>query len=135
MYVRTYLLVCTLIASICVCLCAVRNVDPLAPPTLSHDVEDVAAGTRTVYVQTDYRDSEAQTDPYTPPHVVKPGEQPELLTLANLSWGRHSMCTHTTVYQGHDSANVRMYILTVCMYTHTYIQRYTRMYVRMYICT
>lgn len=38
-------------------------------------------------VQTDYRDSEAQTDPYTPEYVVRPGSQPELLTLATLSYG------------------------------------------------
>lgn len=42
---------------------------------------------KTVETQTDYRDSEAQTDPYTPEYVVKPGEQPELLTLATLSYG------------------------------------------------
>ncbi|KAL5020064.1 hypothetical protein ScPMuIL_002956 [Solemya velum] len=44
--------------------------------------------TRTVEIQTDYRDSEAQTDPYTPEYVVRPGSAPELLTLATLSYGR-----------------------------------------------
>ena len=44
--------------------------------------------TRTVFVQTDYRDSEAQTDPYTPEYVIRPGSQPELLTLATLSYGK-----------------------------------------------
>ena len=43
--------------------------------------------TRTVMVQTDYRESEAQTDPYSPEYVVRPGSQPELLTLATLSYG------------------------------------------------
>ncbi|KAM4795576.1 LOW QUALITY PROTEIN: cilia- and flagella-associated protein 91 [Rhinophrynus dorsalis] len=43
---------------------------------------------RTVAIQTDYRDSEAQTDPYSPEFVVRPGSVPELLTLANLTWGR-----------------------------------------------
>ncbi|XP_041373414.1 cilia- and flagella-associated protein 91-like [Gigantopelta aegis] len=43
---------------------------------------------KTVETQTDYRDSEAQTDPYTPEYVVRPGEAPELLTLATLSYGR-----------------------------------------------
>ena len=42
---------------------------------------------KTVMTQTDYRDSEAQTDPYTPEYVVRPGSQPELLTLATLSYG------------------------------------------------
>ncbi|XP_070549252.1 cilia- and flagella-associated protein 91-like [Ptychodera flava] len=63
------------------------KVDPLSAP------EEVVARpptplTRTVEVQTDYRDSEAQTDPYTPEYVVRPGSQPELLTLATLSYGR-----------------------------------------------
>eukprot|EP00057_Strongylocentrotus_purpuratus_P024224 XP_011678698.1 PREDICTED: protein MAATS1 [Strongylocentrotus purpuratus] len=42
---------------------------------------------RTVEIQTDYRESETQTDPYTPEYVVRPGSQPELLTLATLSFG------------------------------------------------
>ncbi|KAM7380373.1 hypothetical protein PAMP_003675 [Pampus punctatissimus] len=43
----------------------------------------------TVGVQTDYRESEAQTDPYSPEYVVQPGTTPsELLTLAALTWGR-----------------------------------------------
>ena len=83
-------------------LCTNRTVDPMVPPTVAQGVEDVGGGTRTVYVQTDYRDSETQTDPYTPPYVVKPGEQPELLTLANLSWG---LCT--------------LYNCDLCSYMHT----------------
>ncbi|KAG9471167.1 hypothetical protein GDO78_015569 [Eleutherodactylus coqui] len=43
---------------------------------------------RTVGMQTDYRDSEAQTDPYSPEFVVRPGSVPEVLMLANLTWGR-----------------------------------------------
>lgn len=44
--------------------------------------------TKTIMTQTDYRDSEAQTDPYSPEYVVRPGSQPELLTLATLSYER-----------------------------------------------
>lgn len=44
---------------------------------------------RSVGVQTDYRESETQTDPYTPDHVIHPGTaSPELLTLATLTWGK-----------------------------------------------
>ncbi|XP_042190220.1 cilia- and flagella-associated protein 91 [Callorhinchus milii] len=43
---------------------------------------------RTVGVQTDYRENETQTDPYTPEYVVRPGSAPELLTLAMLTWGQ-----------------------------------------------
>ena len=49
--------------------------------------------TRTVHVQTDYRDSETQTDPYSPEYVVRPGSQPELLTLATLSYGEQIVLT------------------------------------------
>ncbi|XP_029314996.1 cilia- and flagella-associated protein 91 isoform X2 [Cottoperca gobio] len=43
----------------------------------------------TVGVQTDYRESETQTDPYSPEYVVQSGITPsELLRLAALSWGR-----------------------------------------------
>uniref|UniRef100_A0A3Q3XD69 Cilia- and flagella-associated protein 91 n=1 Tax=Mola mola TaxID=94237 RepID=A0A3Q3XD69_MOLML len=41
-----------------------------------------------VGVQTDYRESEAQTDPYRPEYVLRPGTTPsELLQLATLTWG------------------------------------------------
>ncbi|XP_038613803.1 cilia- and flagella-associated protein 91 [Tachyglossus aculeatus] len=44
---------------------------------------------RTVGTQTDYRDGEAQTEPYSPDYVVVGQESvPELLTLATLTWGR-----------------------------------------------
>uniref|UniRef100_A0A8C1B0L6 Cilia- and flagella-associated protein 91 n=1 Tax=Cyprinus carpio carpio TaxID=630221 RepID=A0A8C1B0L6_CYPCA len=44
---------------------------------------------RSVGVQTDYRESETQTDPFTPDYAVCPGTAPpELLTLATLTWGR-----------------------------------------------
>ncbi|XP_072541115.1 cilia- and flagella-associated protein 91 isoform X2 [Salminus brasiliensis] len=44
---------------------------------------------RTVGVQTDYRDSEAQTEPYSPEYTLRPGTAPpELLSLASLKWGR-----------------------------------------------
>nr|XP_006975858.2 cilia- and flagella-associated protein 91 isoform X1 [Peromyscus maniculatus bairdii] len=42
----------------------------------------------TVGTQTDYRDSDVQTDPYTPEYVVCQDTIPELLTLASLTWGR-----------------------------------------------
>uniref|UniRef100_A0A8C2BY39 Cilia- and flagella-associated protein 91 n=1 Tax=Cyprinus carpio TaxID=7962 RepID=A0A8C2BY39_CYPCA len=43
---------------------------------------------RSVGVQTDYRESETQTDPFTPDYAVRPGTAPtELLTLATLTWG------------------------------------------------
>lgn len=44
---------------------------------------------KTVQTQTDYRDSEAQTEAYSPDYVVKPGTQPEVLTLALLSYGKN----------------------------------------------
>ena len=43
--------------------------------------------TRTVECQSDYRESEAQTDPFTPDYVVREGDDPELLTLAALRFG------------------------------------------------
>ncbi|KAK3543485.1 hypothetical protein QTP70_023212 [Hemibagrus guttatus] len=44
---------------------------------------------RTVAVQTDYRESETQTDPYSPEYILHPGAAiPEILTLATFSWGK-----------------------------------------------
>ena len=62
------------------------SVDPLAPPDTITARPDSPL-TKNVHIQTDYRDSEAQTDPYSPEYVVRPGSAPELLTLATLSYG------------------------------------------------
>lgn len=43
--------------------------------------------TRNRGTQTDYRDSEAQTDPYSPPYFVRPGTNPEILLIKHLTWG------------------------------------------------
>lgn len=64
--------------------------DPLAGPEQLQLERPPTPLTKTVEVQTDYRDSEAQTDPYTPEYVVRPGSAPELLTLATLSHGKLS---------------------------------------------
>ncbi|KFU90058.1 AMY-1-associating protein expressed in testis 1, partial [Chaetura pelagica] len=42
----------------------------------------------TLGTQTDYRDGETQTDPYSPEYVISGGSIPELLTLVTLTWGR-----------------------------------------------
>nr|XP_039249050.1 cilia- and flagella-associated protein 91-like [Styela clava]XP_039249051.1 cilia- and flagella-associated protein 91-like [Styela clava] len=62
------------------------TVDPLAPPD-AMTARPRTPRTKTIEIQTDYRDSEAQTDPYSPEYVVRPGSAPELLTLATLSYG------------------------------------------------
>ncbi|CAF0910928.1 unnamed protein product [Adineta steineri] len=49
-------------------------------------MSSIQPATRTQAIQTDYMEREAQTDPYTPEYVVKPGEQPEVLTLATLMY-------------------------------------------------
>ena len=75
----------------CFCIIHYYRVDPLAPPTpVNVEQHHLLSSTRTrnVMVQTDYRDSEAQTDPYSPEYVVRPGSQPELLTLTSLTYGK-----------------------------------------------
>uniref|UniRef100_A0A8C9F4W1 Cilia- and flagella-associated protein 91 n=1 Tax=Pavo cristatus TaxID=9049 RepID=A0A8C9F4W1_PAVCR len=54
----------------------------------TRDSEIFGPKIRTCGTQTDYRDGEAQTDPYSPEYVVPSGSVPELLTLATLTWGR-----------------------------------------------
>lgn len=64
-----------------------NRLDSLGAPEMEAERPPTPA-TRTVEIQTDYRESETQTDPYTPEYVVRPGSQPELLTLATLSYGK-----------------------------------------------
>ena len=47
--------------------------------------EVVSSPTREVEVQTIFRESEAQTVPYAPPYVLRPGEKPRILLMANLT--------------------------------------------------
>ena len=62
--------------------------DPLGQPDQVMTERAPTPPFRSVEIQTDYRENETQTDPYTPEYVVRPGSQPELLTLATLSYGR-----------------------------------------------
>eukprot|EP00003_Mantamonas_plastica_P004068 TRINITY_DN1319_c0_g1_i1.p1 TRINITY_DN1319_c0_g1~~TRINITY_DN1319_c0_g1_i1.p1 ORF type:complete len:280 (-),score=52.77 TRINITY_DN1319_c0_g1_i1:50-889(-) len=43
---------------------------------------------KTVGTQTDYRESETQTDPYTPDPIFEEGSEAELLTLTHLKFGQ-----------------------------------------------
>nr|XP_033797324.1 cilia- and flagella-associated protein 91 isoform X2 [Geotrypetes seraphini] len=61
----------------------------ISRPELAEDITRATASfVRSVGIQTDYRDGETQTDPYSPYYVLQPGSIPELLTLASLTWGR-----------------------------------------------
>lgn len=52
------------------------------------DEERYQSPTRSIGTQTIFRDSDVQTDPYSPEYLVRPGEAPEVLTLASLTYGR-----------------------------------------------
>eukprot|EP00927_Polykrikos_kofoidii_P056045 TRINITY_DN50229_c0_g1_i1.p1 TRINITY_DN50229_c0_g1~~TRINITY_DN50229_c0_g1_i1.p1 ORF type:complete len:703 (-),score=151.85 TRINITY_DN50229_c0_g1_i1:483-2591(-) len=43
---------------------------------------------KTVGTQSVYRESDAQTDPYSPEYYIVPGQVPEVLTLAHLTFGQ-----------------------------------------------
>ncbi|XP_076379821.1 cilia- and flagella-associated protein 91 isoform X2 [Megalopta genalis] len=43
---------------------------------------------RNIGTQTDYRDSDTQTVPWEPPYRIKKGHNPEVLTIAHLSWNQ-----------------------------------------------
>ena len=61
-----------------------QAIDPLQPPPA---VETEL--TRTIAVQTKYRETETNTDPYTPDYTIRPGEkEPEVLSLAALTYQR-----------------------------------------------
>ena len=58
-----------------------ENINPLEPIEIYQEPV-----TKTVEVQTMYRESEAQTNPYTPDYSVQDGENPELLLLKDLTY-------------------------------------------------
>ncbi|RHY60498.1 hypothetical protein DYB30_009080 [Aphanomyces astaci] len=59
-----------------------HQANPSAPPVADEDTEP----TRSIGIQTMYRDSEAQTTPYTPDFTVKAGTSPEIATLTSFSY-------------------------------------------------
>jgi len=67
----------------------------LAPPTVTQQDGAIFEGaraaedapTKTIGTQSDLRESEAQTDPFTPDYTVKEGETPEVLTLTAFKHG------------------------------------------------
>ncbi|KAI9209223.1 solute carrier, TRAMD3 or PAT1-domain-containing protein [Polychytrium aggregatum] len=62
-----------------------RKPPPIAQATVERPVSPFS---KTVAVQSIYRESEAQTDPYSPEYVIPPGSvPPELLALATLTFG------------------------------------------------
>ena len=44
--------------------------------------------TKTVEIQTVFRESEAQTDPFTPEYIIEKENAPEVLTIAHLKYGK-----------------------------------------------
>ena len=65
-----------------VLLAPTAAVNPLQPPPVRE-----LQKSRTIAIQTDYRESEVQTDPYTPDFIVPEGKEPEVMALAGLKWG------------------------------------------------
>lgn len=47
----------------------------------------IADGSRSIAMQTAYRDGDAQTDPFTPDYVIPPGTEPEVARLTFLKFG------------------------------------------------
>eukprot|EP00035_Acanthoeca_spectabilis_P021781 m.440173 g.440173 ORF g.440173 m.440173 type:complete len:759 (-) comp18475_c0_seq1:82-2358(-) len=67
-----------------------NRLDPITANKLAAaDAGAIASGggSRTVGTQSDYRESETQTDPWTAPYTLRPGSAPEVLTLQSLSYG------------------------------------------------
>ncbi|KAH8073877.1 hypothetical protein JL721_2424 [Aureococcus anophagefferens] len=61
----------------------------LAPTAEATPLDDAPESrVRDATVQTKYRESEAQTDPYSPEYVIPPGESPQILMLKGLSHER-----------------------------------------------
>eukprot|EP01065_Artemidia_motanka_P025514 TRINITY_DN30505_c0_g1_i1.p2 TRINITY_DN30505_c0_g1~~TRINITY_DN30505_c0_g1_i1.p2 ORF type:complete len:660 (+),score=285.96 TRINITY_DN30505_c0_g1_i1:86-2065(+) len=51
------------------------------------EAKEKETGTRDAVCQTDYRENECQTDPYTPDYWVEEGAQPQVLAIMELKYG------------------------------------------------
>ncbi|XP_069677545.1 cilia- and flagella-associated protein 91-like isoform X2 [Periplaneta americana] len=61
--------------------------EPVVKEESHEHVEEAATRVQNRSTQTDYRESESQTSPWAPPMFTHCASTPEVLTLANLSWG------------------------------------------------
>ncbi|KAG4093259.1 hypothetical protein H8356DRAFT_1277807 [Neocallimastix lanati (nom. inval.)] len=65
-----------------------KNKDDDVNNTNDSDQENNIPKSRTIGIQTLYRENETQTDPYSPEYIIKPGSSPpEILALATLTYG------------------------------------------------
>ena len=55
---------------------------------ISNEMQEEEPLAKTVEIQTDYRESGTQTDPFTPDYVIERGQTPEVITISNLNFGR-----------------------------------------------
>lgn len=55
---------------------------------MSNEEQEEEPLAKNVEIQTDYRESGTQTDPFTPDYVIERGQTPEVLTIAHLNYGR-----------------------------------------------
>jgi len=64
----------------------IRNNQPVSKKRIPSKIIEVSTPrVKTVGVQTLYRDSETQTDPYTPDYILPEGEEPEVLSISQFS--------------------------------------------------
>merc|ERR1711865_1105356 len=54
---------------------------------MGNQTQVMESKTKTVGTQSVYRESEAQTDPYSPDYFIVPNQVPEVLTLTHLTYG------------------------------------------------
>lgn len=52
-----------------------------------HHSETTSSNTRSIECQTMFRESDTQTDPYTPDYFIEEGQQPEVLAIMELRYG------------------------------------------------
>ncbi|EGR28068.1 hypothetical protein IMG5_183920 [Ichthyophthirius multifiliis] len=70
-----------------------KQKSPLLQAKTQQDLHQIVSKTRTIEIQTDYRESECQTDPYSPHIIVQNIEYSEVLDLQNLKWGKGLPCS------------------------------------------
>lgn len=74
----------------------------LLAPTTDDDPQlpvedDPEPATKHAEIQTEYRESEAQTNPYTPEYFLKDGDDPEVLMLKGLKYGEGLTAGHKEI--------------------------------------
>jgi hypothetical protein len=87
---------------------AKANLDPKFKSGSSNETHETYSRVREIGTQSMFRESEAQTDPFTPQYTIEPGSNPEVLKLINMTHGTSLAVCHSLLHYTHEQTTLKL---------------------------